>query len=174
MLQTVLQAMFSLLAFLSLQSDTLEETQYVHELIAGILGGSANEFDGALVEKEYGITYSAKDAGFVRDCTVVLALSACLENDTAPSCRWALQYLVDVCGIYGICTTVLKPYLGVLALRVSTTLIQTSIYGPVYSTAEPFPSNVALPLPGCERVVEVSPRCRYHHTPPSHSHHPRG
>ncbi|THH18726.1 hypothetical protein EW146_g2314 [Bondarzewia mesenterica] len=94
-LQTLLQQMFSLLVSLSQQTDAHEEVQYLRELIAGVLVGSAGDLDEALVETEYNVTFTRENAQSIRDCAAVLALSACLENDIESNRRWALRYLID-------------------------------------------------------------------------------
>ncbi|TFY79915.1 hypothetical protein EWM64_g4095 [Hericium alpestre] len=47
--------MFSLLASLISQPDTLEETQYLRELISHVLSGACGELDSSLVERDLGL-----------------------------------------------------------------------------------------------------------------------
>lgn len=94
--QTLVQELFSLLATLSLRPDTTHATRHVRELIAGVLQGSCGDFDGAAVEKEYGVPFQSSDAQRIRDCAVELALAMCVENDSPSNQRYILRYLLPV------------------------------------------------------------------------------
>lgn len=85
-LQTLLQALFSLLASLSALDGAYEESSLVRELIVGALHGACGDLEPSLVLQDFGTKMRRADDVFVKDCVVVQALSSCLELE-APAHR---------------------------------------------------------------------------------------
>ncbi|KAI0319315.1 hypothetical protein OF83DRAFT_1055215 [Amylostereum chailletii] len=94
-LQTVLQALFSLQAALSSQPNTHEEVDYVRELIVGAMHGACGDLEPSLVKTDYGVDASHDDDGLIKECVVAQALSACLELDAKSSKPTIVQYMAE-------------------------------------------------------------------------------
>ena len=95
-LQTLLQALFSLQAALSSQLDTHEEVDYVRELIIGAMHGACGDLDLSLVKADYGVDALREDDGLIKECVVAQALSACLELESPSSKPAIVQYMAEV------------------------------------------------------------------------------
>ena len=101
-LQTLLQALFSLLASLSALDDAHEAANLVRELIVGALHGACGDLDPSLVLQDFGAKMKRAEDVFVKDCVVLLALSSCLELEAPIHLPYIAEALSEVSGL---CTT---------------------------------------------------------------------
>ncbi|KAI0041863.1 hypothetical protein FA95DRAFT_1500866 [Auriscalpium vulgare] len=93
--QSLLQTLFSLFASFSSSPTTLEESQFLRELIGSILQGSLSDLDHELVEQEYDVRMNPDDSHAVVDALVVIALSTAAENVLESQRPHLLRYLAN-------------------------------------------------------------------------------
>lgn len=97
-LQTLLQALFSLQYMLSQSPSANAEAQSVAEFVTAIRSGGCGELSQPFVEKEFGVRYSRKhNETMVFESIVAESAIRCLDVGPPDGRRWVLRNLVMVC-----------------------------------------------------------------------------
>ncbi|GJE94860.1 hypothetical protein PsYK624_110360 [Phanerochaete sordida] len=95
-LQTLLQALFSLQYNLIASRAAPDEVQSVAGYIAGVQAGSCGQLTAATVEKEFGVRFSESDNEVnVREAVITEGFVSCVETGPAEGRRWALSTIAD-------------------------------------------------------------------------------
>ena len=101
-LQTLLQALFSLRYSLSLSSHSASEMESLAGYVAAICNGSCGELSSSAIEMEFGVRFAQSDTEtLVRDILVTESLIRCLQVGDVKNQRWMLRTMLAVRLRYG-------------------------------------------------------------------------
>lgn len=97
LLQTLLQAMFSLIATLSMQGNANDEITSLKGYVTAIRDGSCGPLDASSVEREYGVRYSKKEnEDSLREAIISESAVKCTELGSEEKRCWVLCNLLEV------------------------------------------------------------------------------
>lgn len=97
-LQTLLQAVYSLITTLSIQGHADDEITSLKGYVAAIRDGNSGPLNQQAVEREYGIRYDKKEnEDTVREAIISESIVKCTEVGSERNRCWVLCNLLEVC-----------------------------------------------------------------------------